>query len=74
MASEQINREAGQRAGRLRVLVAWGGVGRTVLELLRGCQDIEIDYTDTTANNLQVGLMGITALTLKVWKSLLFNG
>ena len=64
MASEQINREAGQGAGRLRVLVAWGGVGRTVLELLRGCQDIEIDYTDTTANNLQVGLRSHTGVVV----------
>ena len=54
MAVEQITGEAETRTGRLKVLVAGGGTGRTALELLRGCQDLDIDYTDSTANNLQV--------------------
>ena len=54
MAVDQITGEAETKAGRLKVLVAGGGTGRTALELLRGCQDLDIDYTDSTANNLQV--------------------
>ena len=54
MAAEQINSEAGAAPGRLKVLVACGGTGRAALEILRGCQDLDIDYTDNTANNLQV--------------------
>ena len=52
MAADQINSEAAR--GRLKVLVAHGGTGRLALEILRGCQDLDIDYTDSTANNLQV--------------------
>ena len=54
MAVDQITGEAANKAGRLKVLVAGGGTGRAALELLRGCQDLDIDYTDSTANNLQV--------------------
>ena len=35
-------------------MIAQGGTGRPALEILRGCQDLDIDYTDSTANNLQV--------------------
>jgi len=31
-----------------------GGVGRGTLEILRSCQDVAIDHTDSTANSLQV--------------------
>jgi len=54
MVAEQINKEAQNVSGKMKVLFAHGGVGRSVLEMLRGCQDLDIDYTDTTANNLQV--------------------
>jgi 5-histidylcysteine sulfoxide synthase len=54
MAAEQINNEAPGARGKLKVLVAYGGTGRLALEILRGCQDVDIDYTDSTANNLQV--------------------
>jgi len=54
MVAEQINQEAQNVSGKVKVLFAHGGVGRSVLEILRGCQDLVIDYTDTTANNLQV--------------------
>jgi len=54
MAVDQINNEAQNTSGRLKVLIASGGTGRPALELLRGCQDLDIDYTDSTANNLQV--------------------
>ena len=54
MAAEQINNEAQSVAGKLKVLIASGGTGRPALEILRGCQDLEIDFTDSTANNLQV--------------------
>merc|ERR1719369_2111005 len=54
MAAEHINKEAQSISGKMKVLFAHGGVGRSVLEILRNCQDLSIDYTDTTANNLQV--------------------
>jgi len=54
MAAEHINKEAQSVSGKMKVLFAHGGVGRSVLEILRNCQDLSIDYTDTTANNLQV--------------------
>jgi len=54
MAAEQINQEAHNISGKMKVLFAHGGVGRSALEILRGCQDINVDFTDTTANNLQV--------------------
>jgi len=54
MASEHINREAQYTSGKIKVLFAHGGTGRSVLEIMRCCQDLTIDYTDTTANNLQV--------------------
>jgi len=54
MAAEHINREAQSNSGKTKVLFAHGGVGRSVLEILRNCQDLIVDYTDTTANNLQV--------------------
>eukprot|EP00090_Calanus_glacialis_P047225 TRINITY_DN9685_c0_g1_i1.p1 TRINITY_DN9685_c0_g1~~TRINITY_DN9685_c0_g1_i1.p1 ORF type:complete len:1465 (-),score=349.19 TRINITY_DN9685_c0_g1_i1:88-4482(-) len=54
MAAEHINKEAQNISGKVKVLFAHGGVGRSVLEIMRGCQDLIIDYTDTTANNLQV--------------------
>jgi len=54
MAAEHINREAQSNSVKTKVLFAHGGVGRSVLEILRNCQDLVVDYTDTTANNLQV--------------------
>jgi len=52
LAADQINQES--HNGKVKVLVAHGGVGRSTLELLKNCQDLNIDYTDTTANSLQV--------------------
>jgi len=52
LAAEMINQDG--MAGKIKVLVAHGGVGRATLELLRNCQDIAIDHTDTSANSLQV--------------------
>jgi len=52
LAAEQINQEGLQ--AKAKVLVAHGGVGRAALEILRNCQDLVIDYSDNTANNLQV--------------------
>lgn len=52
LAAETINQEG--LTGRVKVLVAHGGVGRTTLEVLRNCQDLAIDHTDSTANRLQV--------------------
>jgi len=54
MASKHINREAQCMPGKMKVLFVHGGVGRSILEMLRNCQDLIVDYTDTNANNLQV--------------------
>ena len=54
MASKHINREAQCVSGKMKVLFVYGGVGRSILEMLRNCQDLIVDYTDTNANNLQV--------------------
>jgi len=39
---------------RLKVMVAHGSVGRTTLELLRNCYNLDIFHTDCTANLIQV--------------------
>ncbi|XP_065662407.1 uncharacterized protein LOC136084936 isoform X1 [Hydra vulgaris] len=39
---------------KLKILVAYGGAGRATLEILRNCSNLEIDFTDKTANNLQL--------------------
>lgn len=38
----------------VKLFVAYGGAGRTTLEMLRSCQNLCIDHTDATANKLQV--------------------
>lgn len=44
-----------QRPGeRFKVLVVHGGVGRSTLEILRGCSGLDVDHTDKTANHLMV--------------------
>ncbi|XP_057311153.1 uncharacterized protein LOC130648998 isoform X1 [Hydractinia symbiolongicarpus] len=37
-----------------KLLVSFGGPGRSTLEILRGCQNLFIDHTDNSANDLQV--------------------
>jgi len=54
MASKHINREAQCVSGKIKVLFVHGGVGRSILEMLRNCQDLIVDYTDTNANNSKV--------------------
>nr|XP_012557475.2 uncharacterized protein LOC100215679 [Hydra vulgaris]XP_047133732.1 uncharacterized protein LOC100215679 [Hydra vulgaris]XP_047133733.1 uncharacterized protein LOC100215679 [Hydra vulgaris]XP_047133734.1 uncharacterized protein LOC100215679 [Hydra vulgaris] len=39
---------------KLKILIAYGGAGRVTLEILRNCSNLEIEFTDKTANNLQL--------------------
>ena len=39
---------------RMKVLVVHGSVGRSTLEILKRCSNLDIDHTDRTANLLQV--------------------
>ena len=41
-------------AKKLKILLVYGGAGRTALEILRNCSDVDIEFTDKTANNLQL--------------------
>jgi formylglycine-generating enzyme required for sulfatase activity/2-polyprenyl-3-methyl-5-hydroxy-6-metoxy-1,4-benzoquinol methylase len=41
-------------SGQTSVLVVHGSVGRSALEILKSCQRVTVDYTDRTANKLQV--------------------
>jgi len=52
LAADQINQEG--LPTKAKILVAHGSVGRPALEILRNCQDLILDYSDNTANNLQV--------------------
>ena len=50
-AGEIINEQGGVP---LKVLVVHGGVGRTTLELLRSCKNLNIDHSDPNADNLNI--------------------
>ena len=56
MAAEIINQESDlvKNDERKKVLIVNGSVGRTTLEILKKCGDLNIDHTDRTANHLQV--------------------
>jgi len=50
--AELINKEYEGKP--IKTFVAYGGVGRVTLELLRRCKNLTIDHSDDTANKLQV--------------------
>ena len=49
-----IKKQQGDLSQPIKVLIVHGGAGRATLELLRGCSNLAIDHTETTANTLQV--------------------
>ena len=55
-AADIINEEARRHPinQKLKVMIVHGSVGRSTLEILKRCSNLDIDHTDRTANLLQV--------------------
>lgn len=52
LCSDLMNKEFEEKP--FKIFVAYGGVGRVTLEILRKCKNVQIDHSDVTANKLQV--------------------